>query len=351
MDPASHRLPTSRLAKKTSGRVLSVRYRLAPQHPFPSAILDGLIAYLSLLSPPPGSFHSAVQASNIVLAGDSAGGNISLVLLQTLLTLRRKGVTSIRLHGTDVPLELPAGLALSSPWSDVSLSMPTCQTNAKYDYLSPPGEFRLTKDAPPEDDVWPTRPPRLHHYTSAATLVHPLVSPISIKPEHWKGSPPVYICVGTEALEDECTIVARRLHAGGAQVRLDGYEGMPHCFPLIFPTHILGKECFSSWSQFITDVVKRGGPDKDDPNQRWWGKVTWAKAFSNPISRHEVPWAELKSDLTDELVDKLLTEKKEGYMEKEEELLREWMEKEGQEQNPSPTQPSLENEETPRPKL
>lgn len=71
-DPVAYRSTTSKLAKGTGGRVLSVRYRLSPQHPFPAALLDAFVAYLSLLSPPPGSCHDAIPSRDIVLAGDSA---------------------------------------------------------------------------------------------------------------------------------------------------------------------------------------------------------------------------------------------------------------------------------------
>ena len=47
-----------------------MRYRLAPQHPFPSALLDALVSYFTLLYPPPGSIHEAVPASDIVFGGD-----------------------------------------------------------------------------------------------------------------------------------------------------------------------------------------------------------------------------------------------------------------------------------------
>lgn len=70
MDPATHRPTTKKLAKLTGGRCYSVRYRLAPQHPFPSALLDALQSYLALLYPPKGAFHEPVQPENIVFAGD-----------------------------------------------------------------------------------------------------------------------------------------------------------------------------------------------------------------------------------------------------------------------------------------
>lgn len=68
--PSTHRALTKRLAKATGGRVYSVRYRLAPQHPFPAALLDALVSYFTLLYPPPGSMHEAVSPRDIVFGGD-----------------------------------------------------------------------------------------------------------------------------------------------------------------------------------------------------------------------------------------------------------------------------------------
>jgi hypothetical protein len=70
LDPATHRPTTKTLAKLTGGRVYSVRYRLAPQDPFPAALMDALMSYLALLYPPEGAFHEPVKPENIVFAGD-----------------------------------------------------------------------------------------------------------------------------------------------------------------------------------------------------------------------------------------------------------------------------------------
>jgi len=70
MDPATHRPTTKKLAKLSGGRCYSVRYRLAPQNPFPAALLDALSSYLTLLFPPPGAFHEPVLPGEIVVAGD-----------------------------------------------------------------------------------------------------------------------------------------------------------------------------------------------------------------------------------------------------------------------------------------
>lgn len=69
-DPSTHRQLTARLARAVGGRVYSVRYRLAPQNPFPAALLDALVSYLTLLYPPPGSLHEAVSPKDIVFGGD-----------------------------------------------------------------------------------------------------------------------------------------------------------------------------------------------------------------------------------------------------------------------------------------
>ncbi|CAI4219436.1 unnamed protein product [Parascedosporium putredinis] len=71
LDPASHRPTTKKLAKLTGGRCYSVRYRLAPQNPFPSALLDALVSYLTLLYPSPDAYHEPVKSEHIVFAGDS----------------------------------------------------------------------------------------------------------------------------------------------------------------------------------------------------------------------------------------------------------------------------------------
>jgi hypothetical protein len=70
LDPAIYRPTTKKLAKLTGGRCYSVRYRLAPQNPFPSALLDALVAYMTLLYPPPDSFHEPVKPEHIVFSGD-----------------------------------------------------------------------------------------------------------------------------------------------------------------------------------------------------------------------------------------------------------------------------------------
>lgn len=70
LDPATYRPLMMRLTKRTSGRAYSVRYRLAPQNPFPAALVDALVSYLTLLYPPPEAYHDPVKPEHIVFAGD-----------------------------------------------------------------------------------------------------------------------------------------------------------------------------------------------------------------------------------------------------------------------------------------
>lgn len=72
-DPATIRPIAKKLAKITGGRCFAVRYRLAPQNPFPAALLDALVAYMGLLYPAPDAYHDAVKAQNLVVAGDRYG--------------------------------------------------------------------------------------------------------------------------------------------------------------------------------------------------------------------------------------------------------------------------------------
>ena len=67
------RSATFRLAGIADARVFAVDYRLAPQAPFPAALIDAVVAYKYLIEPPPGALHSAIDPSKLIIAGDSAG--------------------------------------------------------------------------------------------------------------------------------------------------------------------------------------------------------------------------------------------------------------------------------------
>ncbi|KAF8261460.1 hypothetical protein EI94DRAFT_1745923 [Lactarius quietus] len=129
------RYSIQRYARKIHGRVLAVNYRLAPQYPFPCAIQDLLAAYIFLIKPPEGAAHRPVRPEHIVIAGDSAGGGLSLALLQVV---------------RDSGLPAPAGGVLVSPWCDLTHSFTSIFTNTDTDVIPTTG-LCLHKPSP----LWP----------------------------------------------------------------------------------------------------------------------------------------------------------------------------------------------------
>ncbi|KAJ4266314.1 hypothetical protein NW762_004298 [Fusarium torreyae] len=252
-DPATHRPTTKKLAQLTGGRCYSVRYRLAPQDPFPAALLDAFISYFTLLYPPPDAYHDPVQPENIVIAGDSAGGNLSLSLLQLILELRRQD-SPILWHGELRQVPMPAGVALNSPWLDTTQSSPTWEiaTLTPYDYLPKPEA--MEKLTIPPCDAWPANPPRRNLYIADDLAAHPLASLVMAR--SWKGAPPIYLCTGWEILAYEDKFLARKLEADGVRVVFEEYEGMPHCFALMLHNASPTQRCYNGWAAFIRAVVE-----------------------------------------------------------------------------------------------
>lgn len=251
-DPATHRSATKKIAKLTGGRVYSVRYRLAPQNPFPSALLDALASYFTLLYPPPGSIHDAVAAGDIVLAGDSAGGNLSLALLQTLLEIRRQN-RKVTWFGDDREVPLPAGIACNSPWLDMVQSLPSWTKNRQWDYLPPP-DLITEKTKTPADSIWPAQPPRKHIFIDDTYLLHPLANlQLNVS---WEGAPPVYMCCGWECLSDEIKYLAKKLTDDGVTVVFEEYEAMPHVFAMILSSTPQSKRCMEGMTRFIMSACE-----------------------------------------------------------------------------------------------
>ncbi|KAF5380574.1 hypothetical protein D9615_004658 [Tricholomella constricta] len=142
------RYSIQRHARKINGRVFAVNYRLAPQYPFPCALQDLLAAYLFLIRPPPGSAHCAVNPAHIVVAGDSAGGGLSLALLQII---------------RDSGLPMPAGGFLISPWCDLTHSFSSVHTNTATDVIP---EWGLSLQKP--SVLWPPPPEELSNRVHAS---------------------------------------------------------------------------------------------------------------------------------------------------------------------------------------
>ena len=126
-----HRYQMQRHARKLRARVFAPRYRLAPQFPFPCGLQDCLAAYLYLLT--------VQEPSDIILAGDSAGGGMVVSML-------------VILRDRDLPL--PAGAVLISPWVDPTHSFPSVAQDSDLDYIPPHGFMQRPSPSwpPPNDD-------------------------------------------------------------------------------------------------------------------------------------------------------------------------------------------------------
>lgn len=273
-DPSTHRTAVAKLARLCRGRCLSVRYRLAPKYAFPSALLDAFLAYISLLYPPPNSFHTAVPASQIVFAGDSAGGSLALSLIQLILQIQRSSSPTIRFHNQNISVPFPAGAATHSCWMDLTRCMPSYSTNAPYDFLPPPRRRGAVHNFP-ACDIWPTDPLRGDIYCDTSMLCHPLVS--SLAARNWQGSCPLWFGYGQEMTLDEGRAVATRAARQGVSVVWEEWEAMPHCFVTMLQHLPAGQKCIAQWAAFCEQVVGKGGTGGID-TARVQTKGTWYAA-------------------------------------------------------------------------
>ena len=210
--PNSHRLLTVALGEVAKMRVLSVDYRLAPEHPYPAALEDCTAVYNWLLS-------TGITPKNIVIAGDSAGGNLTLT---TLIKLRDDGTP------------LPAGAVCLSPATDLAGVDESFFENAETDpILADVGLFWWTPA-----------------YLAGADPSDPLVSPIYAD---LRGLPPLLIHVSTsEMLYSASTRLAERAKAAGVGVILETWDDMPHVWHA-FGLHDLteSKEAIARIGEFI----------------------------------------------------------------------------------------------------
>ncbi len=180
----------SDLATRTGARLLSVDYRLAPEHPHPAALEDAVAAYRGLL-------ESGVPASAVAIAGESAGAGL---VAATLVALKRSG------------LPQPTSALLMSPWVDLTLSGESITEKAAVDpALSPDGLKRRAMD-----------------YVAAGNPADGLISPIFAD---LTGLPPLLVQAGShEILLSDATRLAARAAAADVAVRLEVTPGVPHVF-------------------------------------------------------------------------------------------------------------------------
>lgn len=186
----THRPMVAHLARQAGMRALLPNYRLAPENPYPAGLEDCLAVYRALLA-------DGHPASGIAIAGDSAGGGMTMAVL---LSLRDAGAL------------LPKAAVLLSPWLDLTGSGESIRTRATQDPLFRPEEM----------------PQAAAHYAPASMLTDPLVSPIYADVH---GLPPILVQVGDhEILLSDATRIADSISAADGRVTLQVWPGMWHVF-------------------------------------------------------------------------------------------------------------------------
>jgi len=166
--PAMERTATFELARMCHGRVFAVDFRLAPQHPFPAALIDAIIAYKYLVQPPAGSWHTAVDPSKLIIAGDSSGVRFVINVTDPKGGLAISLMIFLIYSNSNLPL--PAGVLTLSPLFDVTGSFPSTRVDTGLDWL--PCLYKhpyIPKPSP----AWPPAKPRFDFYTDIP--LHPLV--------------------------------------------------------------------------------------------------------------------------------------------------------------------------------
>ena len=185
----------SQVGRRTSAKVFSVDYRLAPEHPFPAAVDDALAAYEALL-------HGGTDPADIVFSGESAGGGLAVA---TLVNARDRG------------LPLPAAAFVMSPYADLTLAGGTLETKGEFDPLLSRASLAA----------------RVPDYTAGQDPALGLISPIFAD---LTGLPPLIIQAGThEVLLDDAIRLARQAATADVDVTLDITPKVPHVFQTFYP--------------------------------------------------------------------------------------------------------------------
>lgn len=208
------RILSAKFAQEGACPVLSFAYRLAPEHPYPAALEDGMRAWDYLM-------YQGYGARDVVIAGDSAGGNMALCLT---LRLRSQG----RL--------LPRGLVLFSPWTDMTASGRSYEEKREVDPMLTDNYIQAVRRA---------------YAGEGADLTDPDLSPLFAD---LAGLPPTLIQVGSsEILLSDSVRLRDRLVMAGVPCRLEVWKDMWHVFQM-FP---MGKsaQAMSSVGRFLRETL------------------------------------------------------------------------------------------------
>lgn len=208
------RILTTKLATSTLMEVLSFDYRLAPENPYPAALEDAVKAwdYLMLLG---------YGARDIIVAGDSAGGNLALTLVHELRRTKRM---------------TPKGIILMSPWTDLCSTGISHQLKAEIDPV-------LSKEYIEQ---------AIQAYALEEELTNPLISPLY---GEFKDFPPTYIQVGkNEILLSDSIMLYEKMIKANVPVKLDIFKGMWHVFQM--SPFKKAEEAMDRNAEFIFDLCR-----------------------------------------------------------------------------------------------
>ncbi|MEC8717435.1 MAG: alpha/beta hydrolase [Pseudomonadota bacterium] len=219
--PAVYRPLTATLTARLSAPVYTLDYRLAPEHPYPAALNDAYAAYQALQD----AGHDPGQ---IAIMGDSAGGNLTVALLQRL---RTEG------------LPLPASAVLLSPWGQLGGSSPSRRAHARKEAMLPPD--RLEEAARAYAGDMPLEDPRL-----------------SVIYGSLEAFPPLMIHVGSEEiLLDDSEALAAAARSARVPSDRNVWKNQPHVFPAFFELLPEGRAALDACAAFILrQWLKAAGP-------------------------------------------------------------------------------------------
>lgn len=183
----------SKLSHATGWETLCFEYRLAPENPYPAAAEDAVRVWDHLM-------YQGYGARDVTVAGDSAGGNLALVLLHRLKAEGR---------------QLPKRLVLMSPWTDMTASGESYKERAELDPTITMEYIQAVRAA----------------YSGGADLSDPMLSPLF---GDFAGFPPTLIQVGSnELLYSDSEQLMKRMRAAGVLCRMEEWKEMWHVFQMM----------------------------------------------------------------------------------------------------------------------
>jgi acetyl esterase/lipase len=225
--PTSHRRLTGKLSELANAAVLVIDYRLMPEHPRMAGIEDCRSAYRWMLENGPAGPQQSSPASAVFVAGDSAGGNLTLSL-----------IAWVRDNGLRAP---NAAVALS-PATDSSFSSPSLQDNLATDPMLGPLFKALTR-IPKSILLW------FGWFQNRMRPSDPAISPVY---GNLAGLPPVLIHASDdEMLRDDCVRYVNRAVAQGSPVSLQTWSHMVHVWQIYHPQLAEGREALAEIGKFL----------------------------------------------------------------------------------------------------